>query len=252
MAELPKDDAFGVLGFFVKTKGMAENNKFVFISNEKEVQAMYRKELFVVGAVIVMVMAMVMFFPVTGTAGSPDPPSPPILNEVLNKLDNIQGQLDNIPPAWSQTLQCDIAACPRFELVMDGAAVLDHETGLVWQKVVNNALWTWAGAINQCNYVNTGERWGWHLPTVEQLESLIYRRTSGEVVPKLPYGHPFIDVLVDGTPYWTATTYTGAPWSAYVLSFGHGPILNRLVGCDKAELRPAWCVRGGQTINHDQ
>ena len=223
---------------------MAENNKFVVISNEKEVQAMCRKELFVVGAAIVMVMAMAMFFPVTGAAGSPDPPSPPILNEVLNKLDNIQGQLDNIPPAWSQTLQCDATACPRFELVMDGAAVLDHETGLVWQRVVNNAPWTWSGAINQCKYVNTGQRWGWHLPTVEQLESLIARRGVG-VVPKLPEGHPFIDVLIDGSYYWTATSYIH-PGEAYVLSFGEGSILDRLQGRNKEELRPGWCVRGGQ------
>ncbi len=211
---------------------------------------MCRKELFVIGAAIVIVTAVMMFFPVTGTADSTGPPTPPILNEVLNKLDNIQGQLDNIPPAWSQKLQCDATACPRFDLVMDGTAVLDHETGLVWQKVVNNALWTWAGAINQCNYINTGERWGWHLPTVEQLESLIARRPAG-VAPKLPEGHPFIDVLID-THYWTATTYTGLPGEAYVLSFGAGPILDRLQGLDKGALRPGWCVRGGQFLKHDQ
>jgi len=222
---------------------MAEHNGFVVISNEKEVQAMCRKELFFVGAAIVMVMAMAMFFPVTVTAGSLGPPSPPILNEGLNKL-------DNIPPAWSQTLQCDLTACPRFELVMGEAAVLDHETGLVWQRTVNLSSWPWADAINKCVTQPTGDRWGWHLPTIEQLESLMVHRTPG-VAPKLPEGHPFINVSID-VGYWTATTYTGIPSSAWTLSFGEGPPMSRIGGADKGELRHMWCVRGEQTVNHDQ
>ena len=38
--------------------------------------------------------------------------------------------LDEIPPAWSQKL----SAAQRFVLVLDGEAVLDKETGLVWEK----------------------------------------------------------------------------------------------------------------------
>ncbi len=229
--------------FFLRLRGMAENNEFVVISNGKKVQTMCKKELFVVSAAIVMAMAMVMFFPATGNAGSPDPPSPPILNEVLNKL-------ENIPPAWSQTLQCDLTACPRFELVMGEAAVLDHETGLVWQRTVNLATWTWAEAINKCVTQPTGDRWGWHLPTIEQLESLMVHRDPGEA-PKLPVGHPFINVSIDG-PYWTATTYTGTPSSAWTLSFGEGPPMSRIQGAPKGDKKYMWCVRGEQTVNHDQ
>ena len=35
-----------------------------------------------------------------------------------------------IPHAWSQKLE----ASKRFEVVLDGGAVLDKETGLVWEK----------------------------------------------------------------------------------------------------------------------
>jgi hypothetical protein len=210
------------------------------ISHEKEAQTMCKKELYVIGAAIVTAVFVVMFFPVMGNAQNlPPVPTPPILN--------------NIPPAWSQTLQCDATACPRFELVMGGAAVLDHETGLVWQRTVDsNTTWTWAGAINQCNYVNTGDRWGWHLPTVEQLMTLNTRRPQG-VAPKLPEGHPFIGVSDDlQVFYWTATTYTGAPWSAWRLSFGSAGIGARLLGDFKEQMHPIWCVRGGQVLNHDQ
>lgn len=38
--------------------------------------------------------------------------------------------LDQIPPTWSHTMP----AAQRFEVVFDGEAVLDKETGLVWEQ----------------------------------------------------------------------------------------------------------------------
>jgi hypothetical protein len=37
-------------------------------------------------------------------------------------------------PQWSEVIKCDIGACPRFELIFNGEGVLDHETGLIWEK----------------------------------------------------------------------------------------------------------------------
>ena len=37
-----------------------------------------------------------------------------------------------IPPSWYQKL----SASKRFSVVLDGAAVLDKETGLVWKKIL--------------------------------------------------------------------------------------------------------------------
>ncbi len=38
-------------------------------------------------------------------------------------------------PSWDQTLACATTSnCPRFILVMGGVAVLDRETGLVWER----------------------------------------------------------------------------------------------------------------------
>ncbi len=135
---------------------------------------------------------------------------------------------------------------------MGGAAVLDHETGLVWQRTVDSDTeYNWAAALAECNYVSTGERWGWHLPTVEQIMTLNTRRPGG-VAPKLPEGHPFIGVSPDlQVFYWTASTYTGAPGFVWVLSFGSGGITIRLGGEGKEQMHPIWCVRGGQFLNHD-
>ena len=220
---------------------MTENNEFVVISSEKEVQAMCRKELFVGGAAIVMVMAMAIFFPVMGTADSLGPPTPPILNEVLKKLDNIQGQLDNIPPAWSQKLPAE----HRFVLVLDDEAVLDKETGLVWEKLVTyptDTTMNWYDAVAYCTSLTKGGRSGWHLPTVEQLGSLMDKSVLGS--PKLPEGHPFIGVQ---SGYWTATTDAfNADW-AWLVGFNNGVFHH--INYFKTNLRRVWCVRGGQS--HD-
>ncbi len=208
---------------------------------------MCKKELYFMSAAIVSLVFLAMLFPMMGTAADQSfVPTPPILN--------------NIPPDWSQTLQCDATACPRFELVMQGQAVLDHETGLVWQRKPGDNQFTWVAAINECTYAGVpaadfpGEigltRYGWHLPTMEQLLTIQYRRPGG-VAPKLPEGNPFLNVSID-TPYWTSTTYPGAPGVAWQLSFGPGAFRTRLTGADKTESRLIWCVRGGQVLNHDQ
>jgi len=203
--------------------------EFVVISHEKEVQAMCKKELYIVGAVLMIVMVVVMFFPVMVTAGNSQAPAPPIL--------------DNIPPAWSQTLH----GAHRFQLVLGGTAVLDKETGLVWEKQMNRFPDSWLGAMWACNQLEKGGRWGWHLPTLQQLASLL--DTSVEGAPKLPEGHPFTDVMSTipwiSTTYWTSTTHFQYTSLAYFVNFGDGGLSQG----GKGETRFIWCVRGGETYD---
>ena len=203
---------------------------------------MCRKELFVVGAAIVMVTAVVMFFPITGTAGSPNPLSPPILNEVLKKLDNIQGQLDNIPPAWSQKLPAE----QRFVLVFDGEAVLDKETGLVWERFVNPTAVTfsWYDAFYICANLDLGGRKGWHLPSIEQLASLV-DKSAPDGSPQLPPGHPFTIIMQGLGGYWSATSYAVDSTSALIMGFNQGNVVIQ----NKNLLRQVWCVRSGQSYD---
>ncbi len=149
--------------------------------------------------------------------------------------------LNDIPPAWSRTLQCDTTACPRFELVMGGAAVLDHETGLVWeQKPIG--LDNWRSAQIQCNTLSTGSRLGWRLPTIQELASLV-DPTVPAPGPALPAGHPFNNVQPAG--YWSTTTSAENTTVAWGLLLYNGIV----VVSDKSSSNNIWCVRGGQGVD---
>ncbi len=147
--------------------------------------------------------------------------------------------LNDIPPVWSKTLQCDTTACPRFELVMGGAAVLDHETGLVWEQSPSSTTYAWTNAFLVCQDENIGNRLGWRLPTVDELASLV-DPTVAAPGPTLPSGHPFGNVQ---QIYWTATSWP-APIAdtAWAVSFSVG----HAGGNGKANTFNVWCVRGGQ------
>jgi hypothetical protein len=143
-------------------------------------------------------------------------------------------------PTWHQTLQCDLTSCPRFEDVMGGVAVLDKETGLVWEKLPGTSTYAWGTQINRCFTAAIGGRRGWHLPTMEQLSSLVDISTSS---PSLPTGHPFLNVQLD--MYWTSTTYQNTSGSAWVVNFSDGWVTT----LSKGSSTYAWCVRGGQSYD---
>jgi hypothetical protein len=151
-------------------------------------------------------------------------------------------------PSWDQTLP----ATRRFVLVMpiDGfgpQAVLDRETGLVWQRTPNEPrAFEWHEARRLCRTENTGGRQGWRLPSVEELSSLLdLTPTSSD--PGLPSGHPF--GLRETTPvFWSASVDDFDANHAYAVNFV-GEQLNVVPGVrvfpKNFKLR-AWCVRGGQ------
>ncbi len=150
--------------------------------------------------------------------------------------------LDEIPPTWSQKLP----AADRFELVLDGAAVLDKETGLVWEQSPYLYPRSWYQAITDCFGKEVGGRKGWRLPTVEQLASLL---DSTQTNPALPSGHLFSN-SVQLNWYWSATTVAYAAGvvanDAWVVAFDAS---GGVASTTKASDYYIWCVRGGQS--HD-
>jgi hypothetical protein len=196
---------------------------------------MNKKRMFaaIVATVIATIVVMLSLgASIAAAGGSANAPAPPIL--------------DKLPPTWSQIIPGE----HRFEVVLNGEAVLDKETGLVWQRSPWNSQWDWNGGQTQCNYETIGGRMGWHLPTVEQLTSLIDKSSSTS--RKLPDGHPFGTVW-SRYPYWTASTYPGAPDFAFAVDFKlyDDEEVNPhdvLLAYDKSSADPhVWCVRGGQS-----
>jgi hypothetical protein len=60
------------------------------------------------------------------------------------------------PSAWDLKLQCDThASCPRFIVLSNWSsqAVLDRETGLVWERSPSMSTFTWENAQIHCNYL---------------------------------------------------------------------------------------------------
>jgi len=144
-------------------------------------------------------------------------------------------------PSWDQTLP----SSTRFIVLsnMSSAAVLDRETGLVWEKSPDTTGREWQVAQFHCNQRTVGNRKGWRLPTIQELASLVDPTQSN---PALPPGHPF--QYVQSSFYWSATTSplpsSGAGFAWYVY-FGDGTV--DLL--DRTTLPFVWCVRGGQGVD---
>jgi hypothetical protein len=148
-------------------------------------------------------------------------------------------------PAWDQTLQCDTqATCPRFIVLtnMGSAAVLDRETGLVWEKSPDLAARTWSFARGVCLNKSVGGRNGWRLPSVQEPASLVDPSVSPG--PKLPAGHPFTNV--QSSHYWSATTDADVPAAAWEVLFNIG-VVNSVV---RGDANHVWCVRGGGVLDN--
>jgi hypothetical protein len=156
-------------------------------------------------------------------------------------------------PAWAQKFVCATTSnCPRFIVLADwnSEAVLDRETGLVWESSplflsgADTGLRLWQSAQIHCNNVVTkGSRRGWRLPTVQELASLHDPSVPFAGRATLPTGHPFQNVASDF--YWSATSYANDTSEAWGVHFAVGLVDH----FDKSTIRRVWCVRGGQGVD---
>jgi len=152
--------------------------------------------------------------------------------------------LDEIPPSWHQILPEN----KRFQFVMPAGdpaaakAVLDKETGLVWARnaKLKTQKYTWVYAVNWIRNQQIGDRYGWRIPTVEELSSLLDPSLPGS--PKV--STEFFDNVPTEGCYWTTTRYEdleGAQNIVWIVCIGEATVGS--TGKDsKAFL---WPVRGG-------
>ena len=148
-------------------------------------------------------------------------------------------------PSWDQVINKP----KRFQVLADfnNEAVLDKETGLVWEKSPSTALvadWDTflTGAVNACYRKVVGGRMGWRLPKAEELYSLA---DPAQTAPALPPGHPFENVPTEplSAPFWSATTLAENPNFVIVVQFHQPPDLSNSVKTGGFNF--VWCVRGG-------
>lgn len=142
-------------------------------------------------------------------------------------------------PSWDQKLTTN-----RFVKLANwnNEAVLDRETGLVWEQSPDSTQRDWPAAHNHCANRVVGSRMGWRLPSIEELSSLV----DPTVDPALPAGHPFGNVQSVYSNYFSATSHPTDATLVRVVTLGDTPAHVIVGNTFKSGTSYVWCVRGGQ------
>jgi hypothetical protein len=152
-------------------------------------------------------------------------------------------------PSWDQKIACSSPTdCPRFVVLSNwnSQAVLDRETGLVWERSPRATLFSWADSHVQCIISTLGARQGWRLPTLQEFLSLRTPSVTGAIGIALPSGHPFLLPTVV-TSFWSATSVapvTGRAYTVQIRGESHG-----VSYLTKDIAQHVWCVRSGQGVD---
>lgn len=121
----------------------------------------------------------------------------------------------------------------RFTLVLNGAAVKDATTGLIWEQEPDREHDVWSRSNERCKTKTVGGQSGWRGPSVDELKTLI---DTSQHDPALPAGHPFSNIRSE--IYWTATPDPADDIVAWQVSFFSGePVTDQ-----KSGTRRMWCV----------
>ncbi len=154
-------------------------------------------------------------------------------------------------PSWHRILPVN----ERFVAVMNLEAILDKETGLVWELSPSNGSYPWYTAFDYCANLENGGRKGWLMPTANQLASLL---DTTQEDPALPLGHPFdMDCEVGGCItttglYWTSTARVANGTSSTGQNMSVDLVQGE-VGNNSGKPFPdkVWCVRSSSVNRVD-
>ncbi len=152
-----------------------------------------------------------------------------------------QPTLDRSSPSvvsWNRTLPTEA----RFIVLanFNSEAVLDQDTGLLWERSPSTARMDWKAARSSCLNKAIGGQRGWRLPSIVELTSLLDPSVQDSEA-MLPAGHPFLNNPAGF--YWSASA-DGESSKAWHLHLSNGHV--HMTG--KASAFKVWCVRGGGQV----
>lgn len=139
---------------------------------------------------------------------------------------------------WCYTMPGDVhadEAASRFVLMLDGEAVKDSASGLVWEREPDYIFDVWERSVARCATKTVGGKQGWRAPSIDEIKTLV---DVDQQDPSLPAGHPFRNIK--SGIYWTATPHPKDDIVAWQQSFFSG----QAVTDQKSGTRRLWCVLG--------
>ncbi|MBI3807532.1 MAG: DUF1566 domain-containing protein [Nitrospirae bacterium] len=159
-----------------------------------------------------------------------------------------QAGVQGVPADQSGVIQNrdkTLPAAQRFVILpaFNSEAVLDKETGLIWERSPQTTSARWIVARRTCIEKNVGGQKGWRLPSLEELTSLV-DPSIAPPGPTLSPGHPFL--TVQSTVYWSATRVDEDAKGSWAVHFGLG---GGATFINWAHSVPSWCVRDGMNVN---
>ena len=166
-----------------------------------------------------------------------------VLGGMLGVMD-VPGVSADVPGS-SQQGEKNLAVSERFVILpsFNNEAVLDKETGLVWERSPQTASARWSVGRRTCVEKNVGGQKGWRLPSLPELQRLVDSSVAPPG-PTLPPGHPFL--AVQSAVYWSETRVGEDPKGAWAVHFGLG---GGAVFIHWTHAVQVWCVHGGIKVD---
>lgn len=159
------------------------------------------------------------------------------LTVMVNKLNQIIAPVgDYSTEQFHSTVDTNNSSASRFVIAFPGA-VLDKQTGLVWEETPDATPRTWTEATRYCIDKTVGGTIGWRLPSAAELKGVQDALMAPQFVQASVFPH------VRSTIYWSASQ---APIGVLFVHL----VDDRVSGGDTSNTFPAWCVRGG--VNTEQ
>jgi hypothetical protein len=148
-------------------------------------------------------------------------------------------------PGVTQNRDKALPAAQRFVILpaFNSDAVLDKETGLVWEKSPQTTSAKWSVAHRTCIEKKVGGQKGWRLPSLPELASLV-DPSIAPPGPTLPPSHPFL--AVQSAVYWSETRVDEDARGSWGVHFGLGGGATFINWAHSVQF---WCVRDGMKVD---